>query len=151
MTEEKTTNKLDNILLNTKPVQLDSYLKENREDIINDDRAFYHHFTDTLAKTGVKLKDVYMIAGETEKYAGKLIRMESHTKDRDKIIRFCLAGRFDLHDTNRALKLYRMHPLYSKDARDACIIVAINNREYDLYKLDDVLTAHGFKQISKED
>ena len=32
-----------------------------------------------------------------------------------------------LDEINRALKLYGMQPLYAKDKRDACMIVAINS------------------------
>ena len=76
--------------------------------------------------------------------------MESHTKNRDLIIRLCIAGRFLVDEINRALKLYGMTPLYAKDKRDACIIVAINNRKYDLFEIDDLLEKQGLEKLSKE-
>ena len=77
--------------------------------------------------------------------------MEKHTKNRDLIIRFCIAGHFLLDETNRALKLYGMAPLYARDKRDACLIVAINNRKYDLYELDSLLKEHGLPKLSTEE
>ena len=77
--------------------------------------------------------------------------MEKHTKNRDLIIRFCLAGHFLLDEVNRALKLYGMSPLYAKDKRDACLIVAINNRIYELFEIDDLLLKHGLIRLSKEE
>ena len=50
--------------------------------------------------------------------------MEKHTKNRDLILRFCIVAHFQLNEINTALKLYEMKPLYAKDKRDACIIVA---------------------------
>ena len=46
------------------------------------------------------LKDVYMRSDVTESYGGKIITMTKHTKNRDLIIRFCLAGHFSLVETN---------------------------------------------------
>ena len=75
--------------------------------------------------------------------------MEKHTKNRDLIIKFCIAGRFGLNEINTALKLYGMHPLYAKDKRDACIIVAVNNKKYDLFEIDDILEKQGLNKLSK--
>jgi len=44
-----------------------------------------------------------------------------------------------------------MTELYAKDSRDACIIVAINNRIYDLASIDDMLTERGLKKLSKDE
>ena len=77
--------------------------------------------------------------------------MEKHTRDRDLILRLCIAGHFSLDETNRALKLYGMSELYAKEKRDACIIVAVNNRIYDLYDIDEMLSKRGLKKITPEE
>ena len=79
------------------------------------------------------------------------MRMEKHTSDRDLILRFCIAGHFNWDETNRALKLYGFNELYSKDPRDACIIVAINNRIFDLGEIDNSLSEHGLETITPEE
>lgn len=80
----------------------------------------------------------------TESYGSKIFTMEKHTKDRDLIIRFCIAGHFNWDETNRALKLYGLNELYAKDPRDAVLIVAINNRIYNLYDIDEMLLNMGW-------
>ena len=70
--------------------------------------------------------------------------MRKHTKDRDVIIRLCVAGRL-------TLELYGMQPLYAKDKRDACMIVAINNRKYQLFEIDDMLVEQGLKKLSPDE
>ena len=42
-----------------------------------------------------------------------------------------------------------MRPLYAKDRRDACLIVAVNNRKYDLCEIDEILETQGFIRLSK--
>ena len=42
-----------------------------------------------------------------------------------------------------------MKPLYAKDKRDACIIVAVNHRKYDLGDIDEILDNQGLTKLSK--
>lgn len=137
--------KLDGIKMEDIP----HYLEENRAELKDDSKAFYYHMKNTVEKKGLFLKDVYLSAGVTESYGGKIITMEKHTKNRDLIIRLCLAGRFDLTETNRALKLYGMSELYPKISRDACIIVAINNHIFDMLRVDECLRSEGLRTLTR--
>ena len=149
--KEKPTYELDELLEKTKPEQLKDYLKDIAKNRANDKRGFYYFFKDALDDKGIKLKDVYIRAGVSESYGGQLIRMENHTKNRDVIIRLCLAGHFDLGEINRALKLYGFKELYAKDSKDACLIVAINNRIFDLEDIDNILAEQGLDTLSKDE
>lgn len=148
---DKSTYELNKILESAKPKDIHSYLADNREDMKDSEKAFYYFFKDTLDKKRISLKELYISAGVTESYGGKIVRMEKHTKDRDTIIRLCLAGHFDLIETNRALELYKMPPLYPRITRDACIIIEINNRIYDISKVDDFLVEQREEPLSKDE
>ena len=137
--------KLDGIKMEDIP----HYLEDNRAELKDDSKAFYYHMKNTIEKKGLFLKDVYLSAGVSESYGGKIITMEKHTKNRDLIIRLCLAGRFDLTETNRALKLYGMSELYPKISRDACIIVAINNHIFDMLRVDECLRSEGLRTLTR--
>lgn len=150
MMNRKTTDELDKVLENTQPDQLDSYFRENETRLAGARKAFYYYMKDLLNEKRILLKDVYSFAGVSESYGSKVMTMEKHVKDRDLIIRFCLAGRFNWDQTSRALKLYGMRELYSRDPRDACLIVAINNRIYDLYDIDKLLQEQGLEKISPD-
>lgn len=138
-------------LQNVRPEQINTYYKNNRQYMEEGKKAFYYYMKDVLESKNILLKDVYSFAGVTESYGSKILTMEKHTKNRDLIIRFCIAGHFLLGETNRALKLYGMSPLYAKDKRDACLIVAINNRKYDLFEIDNLLEEYGLPQLSAEE
>ena len=148
--EEKLTSELNEQLLKAKPNDISQYLTENVGDMVTAEKSFTNYYTDTLKEKGIRLKDVYIRAGVSESYGGAIIRQEKMGKDRDLIIRLCIAGHFTVIETNRALKRRGMTELYAKDPRDACIMVAINNRKYELFEIDDILTEHGYKQLSKE-
>ena len=113
-------------------------------------RGFYYYMKDVIESKNILLKDVYSRAGISETYGSKLLSGEKHTKNRDVIIRLCIGGHFSLNEINRALKIYEMSPLYAKDKRDAAIIVAVNNRKYDLADVDDILESQGLEKLSVE-
>ena len=143
--KEKSTDELNKQLEKMSPEKMDSYYKKNSEYMINGENAFNYYVKDVLERKNIQLKDVYLAADMTESYAGQIIRMEKHTKNRDTILKLCIAGHFLLDEINRALKLYGMTELYAKDPRDACIIVAVNKRIYELQKIDEMLKKQGFR------
>ena len=147
---EKPTYELQEQLDKMRPEDLHKYFKDNKDDIRDQKKAFYYYMKDTLIDKGIFLKDVYTSAGLSESYGSKIINQEKHTKNRDLIIRLCVAGHFNLMETNRALKLYGMNELYPKYSRDACIIVAINNRIFNLARIDDSLAEQGLDPLSTE-
>lgn len=156
--KEKATYELDELLRSIKPDDLNKYYKENNDYMANAKKSFSYYMKDVLAGKNITLtnhkmclKDIYSIAGVSESYGEKIMNMEKHTKNRDLIIRFCIAGRFSLDEINRALKLYGMSPLYAKNKRDACIIVAVNNRKYDLFEIDDILERQNLLKLSKDE
>ncbi len=146
--KEKPTDELNELLENMRPKQLKKYFADNSDQMISGDRPFYYYMKSILHEKRIKLGDMYSFAGFKESYGGQIVRMEKPTRNRDHIIRLCIAGRFSLIETNRALKLYGMNELYSKDVRDACLIVSIKNRIYDLAQIDDILIDNGFEKLS---
>lgn len=149
--QEKPTYELDKELENTKPEQLAGYYKENGKYMPDDKKGFYYYMKDVIESKNILLKDIYHRADVTETYGSKILSGEKHTKNRDLILRLCIAGHFSLNEINRALKIYGMSPLYSKDKRDAAIIVAVNNRKYDMDEIDDILQQQGLDKLSKDE
>ena len=144
---KKKTDELNALLENMRPSQFDEYIKENGKYLAGSEKAFYYYVKEVLDDKHIKLKDLYIRAGVSESYGSQIIRMEKHTADRNLILRFCIAGRFNWEETNRALKLYGMSELYSKNPRDACLIVAINNKIFDCDEIDEILEKKGFEQL----
>lgn len=149
--QEKSTYELDKMLEQMKVSQLERYYKDNQDYLADDERPFYHFYKSKLKEHHIRLKDIYIAVDVSESYGEKVIQETKHTTNRDLILRFCIAGHLSLIDINRALKLYQMKPLYSKDKRDACIILAVNNRKYDLDEIDELLWKQGFKKLMKDE
>lgn len=149
MEYSKPTNELEQMLNTMNPNQLDDFYDDNSK-YMSDKKAFCYFMRDTIENKGLKKKDVYSFADISESYGEQLISMAKHTKNRDTILRLCIAAHFNVTEINRALKLYGMQPLYAKDKRDACLIVAINNRVFSFVDLNELLIEHGFKPLTKE-
>ncbi|SDX03720.1 hypothetical protein SAMN05216391_13611 [Lachnospiraceae bacterium KHCPX20] len=144
---EKKTEELNQILQEVKLSGLPEYMKENRSCMKDAKRSFYYYMKDLLDQKGIRLKDVYMMADVSESYGGQIIRMNEHTQNRDLIIRLCVAAHCNWQEMNRALKLYGFNELYAKNSRDACIIVALNERIFDPARLDEILMEHHFEPL----
>lgn len=148
--EEKNTSEVEKLLNDMKPNQLDNFYKENNSSMVNAKKAFYYYMKDIIEAKNIRLKDIYIGIGESESYGEKIFRMEKHTSDRNLILRMCIVGHLSVDETNKALKLYGMRPLYAKDKRDACIMVAIHNRIYELFDIDEMLEKQVLLKMSKD-
>lgn len=123
------------------------HLKKDR--LITGRHPFAYYMRKKFKEKGVLQQDVFLIADLSENYGYKLIAQEKHTVDRDVIIRICLAARFDLEETQTALILYGMAPLYQRLPRDIVLITAINYAIRDIEKINELLIKCGQKPMTK--
>ena len=141
------TEALENILKQTGPKELDRYLEQNADSLLEESQPFTRYFRQTLRKKNRTQREVFMTAGISDSYGYKVVSLEKVTRNRDLIIRLCLAAHMELREVNRALKLYGMTPLYAKIPRDAALIIAFNRHIYDMGDADAFLTEHGFEPL----
>lgn len=131
----KTTKELEGILLNHADIS------ELSDEILN--ISFGDYFRDVLLTKSITQQTVFLNADIGEKYGYKLISGEKHTKQRDVIIRLCFAGEFTFDETQRALRLYSMSPLYARIKRDALLITAFNKHIGNIIDLNQFLKEQG--------
>ncbi len=126
-------------LIGLKPEGLPQYLTRNGDILVRSDRPFADYMRMILKEKGIQQQDVFLAADLSERYGYKLISEEKHTRQRDVILRICLAARLDEIETDEALTLYGMAPLNPRIPRDVAFIVAINNHIYDIHDVDAIL------------
>lgn len=131
----KTTKELEGILLNHADI------RELNDEMLN--ISFGDFFRDVLLTKNITQQTVFLNADIGEKYGYKLISGEKHTKQRDVIIRLCFAGEFTFDETQRALRLYGMSPLYARIKRDALLINAFNRHIGNIIDLNQFLKEQG--------
>ena len=140
---EKSTDELEKILNNTHINNLDDYFEDNKESILSSDRPFRDYMLGMIKSRGLKQQDIFIDADIPERYGYKLISEEKRTRQRDVILRICYASKLTLSETQKALKIYGMPLLYAKVPRDACIMVAFNERPGNILDVNQFLADNG--------
>ena len=100
---------------------------------------------------GILQQNVFLAADNSENYGYKIIAGEKHTVRRDVVLRVCLAARFDPDETQEALILYGMAPLYRRLPRDLVFLSAIAHRLFDIHRVNDLLLRCGQAPLLGED
>ncbi len=140
---KKNTDELNHILGKTTIADFDSYLSENKEEIITNEKQFEVFFKNLIADKKLQLKEVFVRADIPEKYGYKLLSGEKKTRQRDVMLRLFYAAELNFNETQHALKLYGMPELYPRVERDALIITCINTRPGGIIEVNESLQSYG--------
>lgn len=142
-----TTENLTGILKSTSPEDLTAFFEKHWASIISDEKPFAAYMRAVLKAKGIRQTEDFIRADVPEHYGYRLISEERHTKQRDVILRLCIGGRLSLEETQKALTLYGLLPLYARSPRDAVIMVAINNEMDSVHDVDGLLERHGMQPL----
>ena len=145
--EDRTTEKLNEILKKTKPEDLEVFLEQNKDSLRDDDLPFSVFIREKFREKRIRQQDVYLAADIPEGYGYKLVSGEKHTVQRDVILRLCLGAHFTLRETQQALRLYGVSPLYPRIPRDCVFIISLNRKVYDVQEVDQFLIENGFDPL----
>lgn len=102
-----------------------------------------------IEKKRMKRQDIFQKADIPQKYGYKLLTGESHTTDRDKILRLLIAMKATLKETQRALTLYGFSVLYPKVKRDAVLMIAFNKEIDSVETVNEWLEEAGEAPLSR--
>lgn len=138
-TEEGLFEQIGSIRMEELPV----FLREHMENLLSGQRPFSDYMRAKFREKGVLQQNVFLAADISENYGYKLIAEEKHTVQRDIILRICLAAQFDLAETQKALILYGMAPLYRLLPRDIVFMAAIVHRAFDIHQVNEILIRCG--------
>lgn len=139
---KKSTDELEKILGRTSASNIEDYLTENRESLLSDERPFSAYMHEMIRKYGKTQQEVFLQADLPERFGYKLLSEEKHTKQRDYILRICYAAGMTLEETQTALTLYGMAPLYARIPRDAVLMIAFNQHKGSILDVNALLSAH---------
>lgn len=111
--------------------------------------TFVSYMDELIASKGLKRQDIFQRADLPQKYGYKLLTEESHTSDRDKLLRLFLAMELTFAQVRRGLALYGMPALYPKNKRDAILIIAFNRGYTEVDEVNQLLAEHGQAELSR--
>ena len=149
MNEEKTKS-LDNILKSAKMTDFDKYVNDKIPDNVP---SLSSYLEDYLASHSLDRNTVVKSSGISKDYAYSIINGNRTNPARDRLIALCLAMHMPIDDFQHTLKLAGLGELYSKNQRDAAVIISVNNQKWDVNELNEFLYDHGLKTLtmSKDD
>lgn len=145
---EKSTEDLMNALNSTSPSELKQYFHQQFYD---GEPTFSRYIDALLLEKGLKRQDVLLKANLPQKYGYKLLSGETHTSNRDKILRICFSMEMTLKETQRTLTLYGMSELYPKAKRDVVLIVALCQKIFDIDLVNEMLKQEGMAPLYDAD
>ena len=139
---KKSTGELENILEKTSTTNIEAYLAQNAESLLSAEKPFSAYMHEMLRKYGKTQQEVFLQADVPERFGYKIISEDKHTKQRDTILRICYATGMTLEETQKALTLYGMAPLYARISRDAVLMVAFNQHKGNILDVNALLSSH---------
>ena len=144
---EQESRRLTDAAARVLPADLEEYLEENREALLPEGREFAAYMRGKLREKGLLQQEVFLAADVSENYGYKLIAQEKHTRNRNVILRLCIAARFTPEETREALTLYGMAPLHGRIARDVVLLAAMAAGMRDIHDVDALLRANGMHPL----
>lgn len=143
----KSTEELENILKSTHAEDVSDYLNDNNDSLITSDRPFAEYMRMMIKEKKLYQQNIFIESDIPDRYGYKLLSEEKHTRQRDVIIRICYAAHFTISETQRALKIYGMSPLYAKSPRDAVLMIAFNTRPGSIFDVNELLESNGMDSL----
>ena len=138
---ENTTERLDKILQNADTSGFKEYSEKELSEGLPTLSDYLNEF---IARKNLLVTDVVKNSRMSKDYAYALLNGNRKNPTKDRIIALCLAIGMNLTETQRALKICGM-VLYSKNKRDAAIIICINREIYDIDRVNDFLLDNGLE------
>ncbi len=130
-----------------RPAELPDFLARHRTELITGPHPFADYMREKLREKEILQQNVFLAADLPERYGYKLIAEEKHTRQRDTILRLCLAARFSPEEAQEALILYGMAPLHPRLPRDIVFHVAFQNQIFDVHEVDTLLRENGLPPL----
>lgn len=148
--DSKNETRLLDALGQIRPEELSGFLDAHREELLTEPRPFATYMRETFRKKGVLQQNVFLAADLSENYGYKLISEEKHTINRDTILRLCLAAGFSMPETQEALILYGMAPLYVLLPRDVVFLTAIRHGIREVHQVNELMRSCALLQLTQE-
>ena len=147
---EQTSKRLKEELQSIRPQELAGFLEGHKKELITSPHPFADYMRMKFREKGILQQNVFLAADLSENYGYKLIAEEKHTRQRDTILRLCLAARFRLEEVQETLILYGMAPLHGRFPQDAALMVAVQNGVFDLREVNALLESCGQPPLVKD-
>lgn len=144
MEQIKETSMLDGILENTTLDDFEKYIAKHNSDSYT---SLSDYLNEYIAEHSLVLADVIKRSMMSRDYAYSIFNGHRANPTRDRVIAICLACEMDLASVQRALKICNAGILYSKNNRDAAVMICINRGIRKVQDVNDFLYEHNMEPL----
>ena len=144
---DKLTDDFTRNLKRIRPDTADKFIEEHEGEFYLAEKPYAAFMKKILKAKRLSQQEVFLRADISERYGYKILSEDKHTKQRDVIIRLCLASRMSVDEIQQALTLYELSPLFVKLKRDVLIAACVNGKRFDIQEVNRFLTDHGEKPL----
>ncbi|BDF08089.1 hypothetical protein CE91St49_15250 [Emergencia timonensis] len=125
--------------------EADQFIEKHSQ---SDFAYFYEYLNWIIAKKELTTAEVITRSGVNKNYVYNILNGDKKKPGRDKILALCIGARMSYSETQRALEIGNVAPLYPKDERDVRIAVGINSGAGDVMKINLILDEYGLEPIN---
>lgn len=143
--DKTTTSRLMEALRDVNEAELEAFAEAHGQPL----PSLGDYWAEIIAAQPLSRREIIRRADFSETYGYKLLSGENRTSERDYVLRLCIAMGMSLQETQRALELNEMRPLYPKDRRDMALIVAVNSGMTSVDEVNALLARHGCQPLKR--
>ena len=139
--DEKTTRSLSRILEEMEDqTSAEDFVAKHE---IHEFDTFHRYLEAIITEKGLDRSEVVKRSGISNNYVYQILSGKKPNPGRDKIIALSMASEMTYKETQRALEISGLAPLYPRDERDVRIAIAINSGIHDAIELNLLLDQYG--------
>jgi len=141
---EDTTRHLSHVLENVcGQEETEEFVGKNSAEL----PAFHEYLAAVMREKEIKTADVVKRSRISKNYVYNILNGDKTNPGRDKVIALCVASEMTYKETQRALEISGLAPLYPRDERDVRIATAINRGVNDVMNINLMLDEHGLQAL----
>lgn len=133
---EKPTTELLDILNHIEKTEMDSYITQYGSTQMNTN-IFSEYIAENNITTAYIVQNCMGLISKS--YIYDILGGIKTQPSRDILLILCIAAKMNRKMVRRVLETYHQRDLYAKDTRDIIIATYINNKDYDLNRINDAL------------
>lgn len=133
---EKPTTELLDILNHIEKTEMDSYITQYGSTQMNTN-IFSEYIAENNITTACIVQNCMGLISKS--YIYDILGGIKTQPSRDILLILCIAAKMNRKMVRRVLETYHQRDLYAKDTRDIIIATYINNKDYDLNRINDAL------------
>ncbi len=113
----------------------------------SEEQTFCGLLQDQMEERGLSKAEVVRRSGISKNYAYNILSGSRTNPGRDKILALCIASEMTYRQTQHALEIAGVRPLYPRDERDVRIAIAINGGLQEILIINLLLDEYGLDPL----